>query len=62
MSLIFDKIGVAVDEVEGVDIPTGRRSWTEIYVKQKFIAIKSQCNICDYKTKAEVLDVNISGR
>ena len=62
MSLIFDKIGVAVDEVEGVDITTGRRSWTEIYLKQKFNPTKSQCNILDYKTKAEVLDVNISGR
>ena len=61
-SLIFDKIGVAVEEVEGIDIPTGRRSWTEIKLKQGFNANKYECSIFDYKTKAgKVLDVKVGG-
>ena len=60
-SLIFDKIGVAAEEVQGIDIPTGRRSWTEIYLKQGFNANKYQCSIFDYKTKAGILDVKVGG-
>ena len=61
-SLIFDKIGVAVEEVQGIDIPTGRRSWTEIKLKQGFDANKYQCSIFDYETKAgKVLDVKVGG-
>ena len=60
-SLIFDKIGVAAEEVQGIDIPTGRRSWAEIYLKQGFNAIKYQCSIFDYQTKAGMLDVKVGG-
>ena len=44
-----------------IDIPTGRRSWTEIYLKQGFNANKYQCSIFDYKTKAGMLDVKVGG-
>ena len=60
-SLIFDKIGVAAEEVQGIDIPTGRRSWTEIYLKQGFNANKYQCSIFDYEAKAGMLDVKVGG-
>ena len=44
-----------------IDIPTGRRSWTEIYLKQGFNANKYQCSIFDYEAKAGMLDVKVGG-